>query len=95
MIIERYKTKCLTLKIIDVFHIILLLHHILQNKTWRFLKNAGRDKNIFFLFKGAQLDLNLESLLSENLDLGMKVEKIQLETSERGHSSASIVVAHR
>ncbi|XP_023346124.1 uncharacterized protein LOC111715104 [Eurytemora carolleeae] len=44
---------------------------------------------------GAQLDLNLESLLSENLDLGMKVEKIQLETSERGHSSASIVVAHR
>ena len=51
MIIERYKTKCLTLKIIDVFHIILLLHHILQNKTWMFLKNAVRDKNIFFCLK--------------------------------------------
>jgi len=42
-----------------------------------------------------KLDRELENILEENLDLDLKVERIQLETSDRGSSSASLVVNHR
>jgi len=43
-----------------------------------------------------RLELELEEVLADNLDLGMEVSRIQLETSpSKENSSAALVVAHR
>jgi len=43
-----------------------------------------------------RLELEIEEVLADNLDLGMEVSRIQLETSpSKENSSAALVVAHR
>lgn len=61
-------------------------------------KGDLNDRDIPFIDSddpATKLDMELETVLEENLDLGLRVERIQLETSDRGSSSASLVVNHR